>query len=136
MIKYFTLEEAQNILKYVKKSIKRILELKTSLDVVNSINIEYTDEYTGDFNELNFTKINKEFHRLSYEFFTSIEDLENHGCVIKDLNEGLVDFYSVHKGKEILLCWKYGEDKIEYWHDIECGFEGRQPIENLVKAKF
>lgn len=132
--KYFTIEEARKILEDVKKHMKRILELKSALDIINSVNIEYSEDYTGDFDEINFTKVNKEFHKLSYEFFSRIEDLELKGCIIKDINEGLVDFSSIINGKEILLCWKYGEEQLEYWHDLDDGFSGRQPINRLLNS--
>ena len=129
--KYFTLEQAGEILKEIKETMQMLLEGKDNIDLLTSIKIDYADDYQGEFNELNFTKINKEFHKLSYEFFLRIEDLENKGCILKDLNEGLVDFYSIFEGREIFLCWKYGEERIEYWHDMESGFEGRQHISQL-----
>lgn len=131
--KYFTLEQAQEILKEVKEIMQGLLQNKENIDLLNSIKIDYSEDYQGEFNELNFTKINKEFHKLSYEFFARIEDLESKGCILKDLNEGLVDFYSIFEGREILLCWKYGEENIEYWHDLESGFAGRQHIAELIK---
>lgn len=132
MKKYFTLEQAQNSLTDIRKIVKEIIEIKDSLEIFNSINIEYTEEYDGEFDELNFTKINKDFHKISFEFFSKIEELENTGCLLKDINEGLVDFYCLFEGREILLCWKHGEDKIEYWHEIEDGFTGRKPINILI----
>ena len=133
--RYFTLEEAQRVLNEIKDDVKKILEAKASLDLINSINVEYTEDYSGEFNELNLTKFNKEFHKLSYEFFSKIEEIEEKGCIIKDIDEGLIDFYSIINGKEIFLCWKYGEDKLEYWHDIEDGFLGRQHVDNLLAKK-
>lgn len=131
--RYFTLDQAQEILSEVNEIMKKLLEGKDALDLLNSIKIDYTDDYSGEFNEINFTKVNKDFHKLSYEFFSRIEDLESRGCILKDLNEGLIDFYSIFEGKEIFLCWKYGEERIEYWHDIEGGFSGRQHIAELIK---
>ncbi len=133
--KYFTLQEAQEILNQIKNEIKRIIELKSSLDLINSIDIEYSDEYTGNFDELDFTKMNKEFHKLAHEFYSKIESVENKGCVLKDLDEGLIDFYSLYNGKEIFLCWKYGENYIEYWHDLDSDFTGRQHVDNLLANK-
>lgn len=130
--RYFTLDEAQIIIEEVKKIMKELLEVKSYLDLITSIKIEYFEDYSGQYNEVNFTKINKEFHKLSYEFFTKIEKLEEKGCILKDLNEGLIDFYSLFEGKEIFLCWKYGEAKIAYWHDIDSGFTGRKPVSNLI----
>ncbi len=50
------------------------------------------------------------------------------GCELKDLGLGLVDFPSYRDGILVYLCWKSGEPRIEYWHDIDAGFAGRQPL--------
>lgn len=135
MKRYFTLEQAQDSLKSIKNIIKDLIDIKNSLDLFNSINVEYTEDYNGNFDELNFTKINKDFHKVSFDFFAKIEEIEKTGCLLKDINEGLVDFYSLFEGREILLCWKYGEEKIEYWHEIDNGFMGRKPINILIEKQ-
>lgn len=50
------------------------------------------------------------------------------GVLIKDVNIGLLDFPALKDGREVYLCWQYGEGEIAYWHEIEAGFAGRQPI--------
>ena len=57
-----------------------------------------------------------------------VEELSRIGCVFKGFEEGLVDFYSRRNGKDVFLCWKLGEESIEYWHEIETGFAGRQSL--------
>lgn len=52
------------------------------------------------------------------------------GVQLKDLEMGLVDFLSIHKGREVFLCWRQGEDDIRFWHDLDSGFAGRRPIED------
>jgi len=47
---------------------------------------------------------------------------------IKDLDRGLIDFPAFIGGKEVFLCWKKGESDVEYWHDLDAGFEGRERI--------
>jgi len=47
---------------------------------------------------------------------------------IKDLERGLIDFPSLRGDREVLLCWEEGEADIEFWHDLETGFAGRQPL--------
>lgn len=54
--------------------------------------------------------------------------LEDRGCVIKGIEMGLIDFPSLREGKEVYLCWKNPETEINFWHDIDSGFAGRQPI--------
>ena len=60
---------------------------------------------------------------------TAIEKIQEYGCVIKDLDIGLVDFPTLFRGQEVYLCWKMGESGIGYWHGVEEGFAGRKPID-------
>jgi hypothetical protein len=56
-------------------------------------------------------------------------ELEALGVQLKDYERGLLDFPSMREGRVVLLCWQLGEgDRIEWWHDLETGFSGRQPI--------
>jgi hypothetical protein len=55
-----------------------------------------------------------------------INEVQGHGCVIKDLNVGLLDFLAERNGREVYLCWRFGEDKIEYFHELHTGFQGRK----------
>lgn len=55
--------------------------------------------------------------------------LEEAGVVVRDIDRGLVDFPAVLDGEEVYLCWQSGEDQVEFWHDLEGGFAGRQPLE-------
>jgi hypothetical protein len=53
------------------------------------------------------------------------------GVLIKDINTGLLDFPAIRDEREVYLCWKFGEDDIAFWHEIEEGFAGRQSIDNF-----
>jgi hypothetical protein len=55
--------------------------------------------------------------------------LEEAGIVVRDIDRGLVDFPAVLDGEEVYLCWRSGEDQVEFWHDLESGFAGRQPLD-------
>lgn len=58
-----------------------------------------------------------------------ISELETLGIQLKDYTRGLIDFPSMRDGRVVLLCWQLGEgDHIEWWHDLESGFSGRQPL--------
>jgi hypothetical protein len=48
--------------------------------------------------------------------------------VVKDINVGLLDFLADRHGRDVYLCWRYGEPRIEFYHDLHNGFNGRQPI--------
>ena len=55
--------------------------------------------------------------------------IERLGIELKDINTGLVDFLSERDGRDVYLCWRYDEPKVAFWHDLEAGFGGRQPLE-------
>lgn len=59
----------------------------------------------------------------------TISKIQESGCLVKDIDEGLIDFPSIIEGREALLCWKQGEGRIEYWHGLEDGFAGRKRLE-------
>lgn len=58
-----------------------------------------------------------------------LEALNATGCILKDLDTGLVDFPSMRDGRVVYLCWKLGEADIAFWHDIDAGFAGRTPLQ-------
>lgn len=58
-----------------------------------------------------------------------MEELSRIGCVFKGFEDGLVDFPARMNGRDVFLCWKLGEESIEYWHEIDAGFAGRQEIQ-------
>ena len=58
-----------------------------------------------------------------------VSQLEAAGVQVKDLSTGLLDFPSERDGEEILLCWRVGEPEVAWWHTLEGGFAGRQPLE-------
>jgi len=60
-----------------------------------------------------------------------VDELHGIGCDLKDYQIGLVDFVGRHRGHDVCLCWKLGEETIAYWHEIQTGFAGRQPVSIL-----
>jgi hypothetical protein len=55
--------------------------------------------------------------------------LEEAGIVIRDVDRGLIDFPTIRGGREVYLCWELGEDEIAYWHELDSGYRGRQPLD-------
>lgn len=58
-----------------------------------------------------------------------LAQLQTAGIVLRDIDRGLVDFPSMIDGQEVYLCWELGEDRIEHWHGLEAGYEGREPLD-------
>jgi hypothetical protein len=61
-----------------------------------------------------------------------LKELGAIGCEFKGFDEGLVDFHGKLEDREILWCWKLGEERITHWHELDAGFAGRQPIPEVV----
>lgn len=64
-------------------------------------------------------------------FEALLEEIQARGPQLKDLNQGLVDFYARRGETLVFLCWKEGEDAVRHWHPLETGFAGRRPLEDL-----
>jgi hypothetical protein len=64
-----------------------------------------------------------------------IQQIQDLGCVIKDLRKGLVDWYALEQNREIFLCWHFGEKSVNYWHEINGGFKNRRHVQELLSAK-
>ncbi len=60
-----------------------------------------------------------------------IHRIQETDVLIKDINSGLLDFPALKEGREVYLCWQYGEGEIAFWHEVEAGYAGRQPIESF-----
>ncbi len=62
-----------------------------------------------------------------------VEQIESFGCLLKDIDQGLVDFPCDNGDEIVLLCWQYGEPNVIAWHTVDGGFEGRQPLPGTTK---
>jgi hypothetical protein len=63
-----------------------------------------------------------------------VDELTEVGCELKDYQVGLIDFVGRHQSKDVYLCWKLGEEQIGYWHELNAGYAGRQPISTLKES--
>jgi hypothetical protein len=61
-------------------------------------------------------------------FYDCINSITEMGCMLKDIDWGLIDFPSIREGREVYLCWRLGEDRVSFWHDLNAGFNGRKPV--------
>ena len=62
------------------------------------------------------------------EMRSALAQLQSRAVVLRDLDRGLIDFPSLRDGREVFLCWEEGEDEVGYWHDLDSGYAGRQPL--------
>ena len=126
-MKLFNIEEANALLPTVRGILLRIRRAYRSL-------VSYQDEarHAAEGAERGGGGMVDGPHYVSQviELLASAGELETLGVQLKDQQRGLIDFPSLRDGRVVLLCWHLGEgDQIEWWHDVEAGFAGRQPLE-------
>ncbi|MGB3633837.1 MAG: DUF2203 domain-containing protein, partial [Rubrobacteraceae bacterium] len=73
-------------------------------------------------------RIGSEYGIEAYNLYLSIERVRELGVILKDMNMGLLDFPHEREGRVVFLCWHPPEERVEYWHEIEAGYQGRQPL--------
>lgn len=79
-------------------------------------------------------EIESQLDRVVTTLQSYVDELTDIGVDLKDYQLGLVDFISLHQGREVCLCWKLGEDRITHWHELDEGFQARQPVSILQQG--
>lgn len=70
------------------------------------------------------------FAEAALSFSRGLAQITAWGVVVRDLDSGLCDFRARHEERDVYLCWRLGEDRIGYWHELEAGFQGRVPLDD------
>ena len=125
-MRLFTVEEANDLLPDVRKMLEKIKAHyeKTAL-FKDSARAAARAAESGGGGMQNASVYVKSL----YEIGKLTTELHNLGVELKDYSRGLIDFPSMKSGRVVLLCWQLGEgDQIEWWHEAEAGFAGRQPL--------
>jgi hypothetical protein len=132
--RYFTVAEANELVPTLEEAFGRMLRLRAQLRAVAA-------EFEAHGEELDEEALTREdgppeltnargrgralFEALGDEL-SAINDL---GVQVKDLETGLCDFVARREGRDVLLCWRFGEKSIGFWHELTTGFAGRRPID-------
>jgi len=132
--KYFNRDEAEELLPVIGQFLEQARQQKRTLDGIAeeisnaALRIMMLGGSLPPFTELNHKKAQRD--KAAEQLAQTIEEIQQTGCLVKDLETGLVDFPSLRGGEEVYLCWKLGEARIGYWHGIEEGFAGRKPLDD------
>ena len=126
MDNYFTIKSANDMLPTIIKKFQKIKQEKNEVEKMEQklqVNLSGTSKLDD------YVTLKQNLNASVTKFYTSIEELEKTGVVLKGLEEGLLDFPSKKFDDEIWLCWKEGETEIKFWHEKDVGFNGRKPID-------
>ena len=130
---YLRLDEARLLLPSLTKILSSLQTVQKHLELLSGIEVENEGEDIGL--DVVISDMNAQYYRKLYLFHRYVGLLLAKGAVLKDIELGLVDFYSQHEGRDILLCWKIGERDILHWHELEEGFVGRKCVSLLERKR-
>lgn len=137
--KHFTLDEAQALLPVLDALLKRAIEAKRDAEQIEaemqelSRRVFFAGGMLLDTDRLRRRKAAHEAHLQKAK--DSLAEIDAIGVQVKDLDTGLLDFPCLIEGETVLLCWKMGEERIGFWHTLEGGFVGRQPLDARFTKK-
>jgi hypothetical protein len=128
---HFTVEEANALLPRLSDLLIQMQEAKYKYDRLQEKVSEYSQRMSsnGHVIEKELNEARQELAQATAEINSLIQKAQELGCEIKDIDQGLVDFRADREGREVYLCWKLGEPDVRWWHDLDGGFAGRQPLE-------
>jgi hypothetical protein len=135
-MKTFTLDQAHRLLPVLKSLLKRSMEGKQLIDQVEKEQqdlrhrILLSGGLSVDIPALSHRRAQRD--KALQEIKDAVAEIASIGVQVKDLDIGLLDFPCALEDEVVLLCWRYGEEKIQYWHGLEEGFKGRKPIDQRI----
>jgi hypothetical protein len=128
----FTPREANSALAEVRLVAERLVALRTRMRELAETQGDSILAIGGNgvgYAASDLKAARSELEELAEQVAAAVGELDALGVVVKDLDLGLLDFPALRDGEEIELCWRVGEDAVEYWHPLEAGYRGRKPID-------
>ena len=138
-MKTFTLEEAESLLPVLESLLRTSIEGKK---VIESLEEEYTHLKSRVFLAGGLhvdiqaaARKRATYDKTVQQVKDAVAEIHSIGVQVKDLDIGLLDFPCEVEGEIVLLCWKYGEKGISFYHGLEDGFAGRKPIDDRIRNR-
>ena len=122
--RHFTVEEANAAIERIGPMLEKLRDAKTGLldeDAREALSEASPTNGGGD--------PGRQVGEAFLEIRRILVELNEAEIVVRDVDRGLIDFPSIRDGEEIYLCWQLGEERVAWWHDLESGFAGREPLD-------
>lgn len=121
--KHYTREEAKALLPQLRVWLARLNELRRDLEQ----NDKRLAALSGPGNDLGGDLVNRWIRAIA-AMQEVLAEFQQREILIKDIERGLVDFPAIVGGREVFLCWEQDEDDVEFWHDLDTGYGGRERL--------
>lgn len=124
MTRYFTVEEANALLPQVRALVEELFAARQAALARRPVLRPVLESAAGNGGSRQAGELLGIFEQVE----KVVAEIQQLGCELKGVEEGLVDFPAMMEGREVYLCWQYNEPEVAFWHDIDAGFAGRQPL--------
>ena len=132
MARYFGIDEANEYIRQVGPLLER---LKADRDEVARLQRELARgrETNGSAEHAEqLAELEDDEREIVRRMQSAVSQIVDWGITLRDISTGLIDFPALANGRPIWLCWRLGEDDIAWWHEVNTGFDGRQPLAELT----
>ncbi|WP_448575831.1 DUF2203 family protein [Thermomicrobium sp.] len=127
--RYFTVEEARALVPRLRGLLVALQAEKRELDRLLAELRRLAPLAFLNGHGAQLERIERRVAELTRSIREKVRVIHQLGVEVKDLDMGIVDFPSLRDGREVYLCWRVDEPTVSYWHDLDAGFRGRQPLE-------
>jgi hypothetical protein len=138
MARYFTIAQATALLPLVERHLQDALfargEYRKAEEAFEAVRSAIQMAGGSVVNREKVTQIVAKKHASDAILQQEMHNLEALGVQVKDLDTGLIDFPTIYHGEVVLLCWRFGEERIGHWHGLTEGFRGRKVIDEEFLA--
>ncbi|MEW6160815.1 MAG: DUF2203 domain-containing protein [Verrucomicrobiota bacterium] len=121
--RHYTREEARTLLPKVRQWLEHLQRKRRQVEKID----DQISQLLASGNDIGGSLVNQQVKILA-EMKGVLNEFSTREIQIKDLDRGLIDFPAFIGGKEVFLCWEQDEEDIEYWHDLESGYAGREKL--------
>ena len=137
--RYFTVDEANSLIPALEVHFSKVMQLRGQLRTSHTALEKHGEPPSAETlsrmsGPPELIKLRGRFRALMEALTEELQAIEETGVTVKDLDIGLCDFLGEREGRDVWLCWQYGEKRVGFWHDLHTGFGGRQPIEGVEKS--
>ena len=134
----FSIEEANRMVAELRPDLERLSAMKRDFDQLGTraevLGLAVAGAAADNPDAVELQRITSRRDALAEQILKGVESVQRRGCLVKDIARGLVDFYALSGDRLIFLCWQLGESEVGYWHSLEGGFGGRQPLDRLERG--
>ncbi|TFH33248.1 MAG: DUF2203 family protein [Anaerolineales bacterium] len=122
--RFFTQKQANQLLEVIRPLVAEMLHIRKKIVDLQPQLESALNKAVNNGGSLVSAEALEAFESMKAVLYT----IQQYDVFVKDVNTGLVDFPSIREDEVVFLCWRFGEDEIKYWHELESGFEGRKPL--------